>query len=150
MFSILGDVELRFRNEKEPYLQNVIYDTTPLVVHGNGPTNMALNNLGNYLAQAWNTEDQCTACWEDNLVFKEMPEVPQVVMAIFIEKPTPFLEEFFGKIANLNYPKDKIDLFIHNTLEYHMEDVSDFITFVNEGLKKKKEVIFFIQIVIID
>merc|ERR1719479_582657 len=33
---------------------------------------------------------------------------PLVMVAIFIEKPTPFIEEFFDKIANLDYDKDKI------------------------------------------
>ena len=50
-----------------------------------------------------------------------------MVIAIFIEKPSPFLEEFFARTAGLDYPKDKIDLFIHNSEEYHMNDVEDFI-----------------------
>lgn len=50
-----------------------------------------------------------------------------MVIAIFIEKPTPFLEEFFARTAGLDYPKDKIDLFIHNSEDYHVSDVEDFI-----------------------
>ena len=49
------------------------------------------------------------------------------MVAIFIEKPTPFIEEFFDKIANLDYDKDKIALFIHNNVEYHEEDVDSFL-----------------------
>jgi len=77
-----------------------------------------------------NSADHCTACREDNTVFETFPELPHVVIAVFIEKPTPFLEEFFNKIAALDYPKDKIDLFIHNAEEYHVEDVEDFVQIV--------------------
>ncbi len=48
-------------------------------------------------------------------------------MAIFIEKPTPFLEEFLIRTSKLDYHKDKIDLFIHNSEEFHSNDVEDFI-----------------------
>ena len=41
------------------------------------------------------------------------------VLAIFIEKPTPFMEEFWQKIDKLVYDKSSIDLFIHNTVEFH-------------------------------
>ena len=49
------------------------------------------------------------------------------MVAIFIQKPTPFIEEFFDKIANLEYDKEKIALFIHNNVEYHEEDVDSFL-----------------------
>ena len=48
------------------------------MIHANGPTKRILNSLGNYLAKAYNKDDQCTSCWEDNIVFDELPEVPQV------------------------------------------------------------------------
>lgn len=41
-------------------------------------------------------------------------EYPVVLIAIFVEKPMPFLEEMLKKVTNLDYPKDKIDLFVHN------------------------------------
>ena len=66
---------------------------------------------------------QCTSCWEDNVAFDKLPEVPHLVLAIFVEKPTPFLEEFFLRMLELDYPKDKIDLFIHNSEEFHVHDV---------------------------
>ncbi len=44
--------------ETEPYIENTLFVTVPLVVHGNGPAKKVLNSLGNYLAKAWNTEDQ--------------------------------------------------------------------------------------------
>jgi hypothetical protein len=36
------------------------------------------------------------------------------MMAVFVEKLTPFLEEFLNKIEMLNYPKSSMHLLIHN------------------------------------
>ena len=125
-FAFSADIELRF-NGNEPYVQNIAHDTKPLVIHGNGPSVRILNHLANYVPNAWNKEDQCTSCWEDTISFKELKEIPQVVLSIFIEQPTPFIEEFFDRISELEYPKDKIDLFIHNGEEYHDKDVKEFV-----------------------
>jgi procollagen-lysine,2-oxoglutarate 5-dioxygenase, invertebrate len=48
-------------------------------------------------------------------------------LAIFIERPTPFMREFFEKISKLNYTKEKIDILIHNNVEYHTNSVKEFI-----------------------
>lgn len=48
-------------------------------------------------------------------------------MALFIEKAVPFLEEYFDLIVAIDYPKKKIDLFIHNAVEYHSDVVNAFI-----------------------
>lgn len=50
-----------------------------------------------------------------------------VLISLFIEFPTPFLEEYFDKILSLNYPKDKIHIFIHNRVEYHEKLVETFL-----------------------
>lgn len=47
-------------------------------------------------------------------------------MAVFIEQPTPFLEEFLTQIEKVDYPKNKIHLFVHNNVEYHEEDIDKF------------------------
>lgn len=41
-------------------------------------------------------------------------EFPTVLVSLFFEQPTPFAEDFLERIANLKYPKSRIDLFIHN------------------------------------
>jgi len=41
-------------------------------------------------------------------------KLPVVLLGIFIEKPIPFMEEFFIKIQHMDYPKKKIHLFVHN------------------------------------
>lgn len=37
-------------------------------------------------------------------------------MGWFIEKPTPFIPEFLNRLMQLDYPKRRIDLLIHNTV----------------------------------
>ena len=120
------DVELVFE-DSYPKLLNTLYDTEPLVLHGNGPSKRVLNTLANYIPKAWNYEDHCTACWDDTLNFEDLPEIPILILAIFVEKPTPFIEEFFEKISKLDYPKDKISLLIHNSQDFHVEDVEEFL-----------------------
>ena len=121
-----SDVELVF-DDVFPKVLNTVYDTKPVVLHGNGPSKRVLNTLANYVPKAWNMDDQCTSCWEDTKVFDELPEVPHVVIGIFIEKATPFIEEFFDKIGKQDYDKQKITLFIHNAVEFHEDDVETFL-----------------------
>lgn len=47
-------------------------------------------------------------------------------MAVFVEQPTPFLEEFFARISELNYPKNKIHLLLRNNVPYHADEVAKF------------------------
>lgn len=54
--------------------------------------------------------------------------LPSVLMAIFIEEPTPFMEGFFSTLKELDYPKERLHLFIHNPIEYHAKHVGDFIS----------------------
>jgi len=124
-----SEVELQV-NEESPYVLNTAFNTRPLVLHGNGPTKTVLNSFGNYLANAANSKDGCVACWDGmiSLSNRKVEEFPTVVLGIFIERPIPFMEEFFQKILRLEYPKDKITLFLHNAAPYHDEIVSDFIS----------------------
>lgn len=39
-------------------------------------------------------------------------------MAVFIEHPTAFLEDFLFKIDALTYPKKKIDLYVHVAVSF--------------------------------
>ncbi|XP_069690681.1 procollagen-lysine,2-oxoglutarate 5-dioxygenase 1 isoform X2 [Periplaneta americana] len=123
----IADIELRFKG-REAYLQNTVYNSVPLVVHGNGPSKLVLNTLGNYLANSWNPEDGCLSCWDDSVLLedKDPKMYPVVLVAVFIEEPTPFLEEFFEKLYNIEYPKEKLHLFVHNAAEYHSEVVENF------------------------
>lgn len=124
----LTDVELRFIG-KETHLQNTAYNTLPLVIHANGPTKLFLNTLGNYIPKAWNPEDGCLSCWDNmiSLEKKKPKDYPTVVIGMFIEQPTPFLEEFLHKFVALNYPKDKIHLVLHNNAAYHAKQIDGFV-----------------------
>ena len=50
-----------------------------------------------------------------------------VVLGIFIERPTPFLSEFLRRVAELNYPKNRMYLYLHNSQSYHDKDVASFV-----------------------
>lgn len=124
----VGDVELRF-NHKNTFVHNTAYGTNPFILHGNGASKVAFNNLGNYLANTWNSEDGCIACLEDTISLEsvKVENYPNVLIGLFVERPTPFIPEFFTRISRLDYPKEKIDLFINNNVKYHIEDVEDFL-----------------------
>lgn len=49
------------------------------------------------------------------LVFvRQESEYPIVVMGIFIQQPTPFVTVFFERLLKLQYPKNRLKLFIYN------------------------------------
>lgn len=117
-------------NEGKSKLLNKNYVKHPSVVHGNGPSKLVLNNFGNYLAGAF-IDGECTTC-EKNTVAEELIDSFTVEIAVFIETPTPFLEEFLDKILHINYPKNKIHLFVHNAIEYHYETVDLFLQYAKK------------------
>ena len=50
------------------------------------------------------------------LLMLQREDYPNVLIGLFLEQATPFIREFFEKIAALNYPKERIDVYIHNTV----------------------------------
>ncbi|XP_064461104.1 procollagen-lysine,2-oxoglutarate 5-dioxygenase 1-like isoform X2 [Ornithodoros turicata] len=122
-----GDVELRGL-EGEPYVYNSAYGTTPLVIHGNGPSKIMLNSLGNYIAKSWNYKSGCLVC-DDKFSLEKVPEsnLPRVLLGIFVEHATPFLKEFLHKATALRYPKENMDLFVHNAVEFRKEEMDAFV-----------------------
>ena len=121
------NIELKFAGE-EPYVLNLVYNSRPLVIHGNGPSKLLLATLGNYLADSFTPETGCLECWDNTVKFDELVEVPKVLVAIFIEQPTPFMEEFWSKLNAQTFPKDSIDVFIHNSVEYHATEVDSYVS----------------------
>ncbi|XP_072758610.1 procollagen-lysine,2-oxoglutarate 5-dioxygenase isoform X2 [Anoplolepis gracilipes] len=138
----VADVELRFKGE-EAYLQNIVYNTVPLILHGNGPNKLVLNSLGNYLARAWTSNEGCLSCWDQTIELnKTKPETyPVILIAIFIEHPTPFLEEFFQAIYRQAYPKSRLHLFIHNNVAYHENVVYDFFERTSQKYLSVKQIL---------
>jgi len=123
-----GDLEVRFAG-REGYLQNTAYSSVPLVIRANRETAVSLNSFANYLAKGFNPDDGCRECWENMLSLEEVDpkEYPLVTLAVVINRPVPFLEEFLWKLKNQTYPKDRIDLYFHNMVPYHEQEVSDWL-----------------------
>ncbi|XP_012056957.1 PREDICTED: procollagen-lysine,2-oxoglutarate 5-dioxygenase 1 [Atta cephalotes] len=142
LYGAVADVELRFKGE-EAYLQNIIYNTVPLVLHGNGPSKLVLNSLGNYLVRAWTPDEGCLACWDQTIELDKIkPKIyPVILIAIFIERPTPFLEEFFRTIYRQYYPKSKLHLFVHNNVLYHEDVVDDFFEKIGQEYLSAKRIL---------
>lgn len=90
--------------------------TQPLIVHGNGPSKIYLNNFGNYLARAYHLVEGCRHCKYGEIDLANFKELPIVLMGIFIEYPTPFMEEQLEKVYKIDYPKNRMHLFIHNAV----------------------------------
>lgn len=47
---------------------------------------------------------------------KTEAEYPRVTLAVFVEKITPFMEEFTQKLHDLVYPHSRMDLFVHSNV----------------------------------
>ncbi|KAK3796261.1 hypothetical protein RRG08_041577 [Elysia crispata] len=124
----LGEIMIKYKGNHS-YMYNVKTGTTPIVIHGNGPIKPEFFRLANYLADGWTTTSGCQACKEDLLDLDSLKEAdyPTVLVASFIEYPTPFIREFFERLVNLKYPKSKMQIYIHNAEELHTKDVKKFL-----------------------
>ncbi|XP_013855865.1 multifunctional procollagen lysine hydroxylase and glycosyltransferase LH3 [Austrofundulus limnaeus] len=123
----IDEVVLKFERAKVR-LRNVAYDTLPVVIHGNGPTKLQLNYLGNYIPTVWTYEHGCGICDDDLLLFTDVADedMPLVYFAVFIEHPSPFMEEFLERLTTLNYPRSRLRLFLHNNVVYHERHIQQF------------------------
>uniref|UniRef100_A0A4W4E0E4 Procollagen-lysine,2-oxoglutarate 5-dioxygenase 1 n=1 Tax=Electrophorus electricus TaxID=8005 RepID=A0A4W4E0E4_ELEEL len=123
----LDEVVLKFEDGRVR-ARNVMYDTLPVIVHGNGPTKLQINYLGNYIPKVWTFETGCTVCNEDLRPLSGLKsEYPPVVMGIFIQQPTPFVTVFFERLLQLRYPKSRLSLFIYNQEPHHDQHVRSFL-----------------------
>ncbi|NP_001088279.1 procollagen-lysine, 2-oxoglutarate 5-dioxygenase 1 L homeolog precursor [Xenopus laevis] len=128
LYGSAEDVVLKFEHGRVR-ARNLVYDTLPVLIHGNGPTKLHLNYLGNYIPHVWTFESGCNVCDEGlrNLESLSVDTLPLVVIGIFIEQPTPFVSEFFKRLNNLNYPKNRIQLYISNHEPHHQRRVENFL-----------------------
>ncbi|XP_034392635.1 procollagen-lysine,2-oxoglutarate 5-dioxygenase 1 isoform X6 [Cyclopterus lumpus] len=124
----LDEVVLKFEDGRVR-ARNVLYDTLPVVIHGNGPTKLQINYLGNYIPNTWTFEMGCTVCHKDlhPLAALEESEYPLVAIGIFIQQPTPFVGVFFERLLKLQYPKHRLKLFISNQEAHHEGQISSFL-----------------------
>uniref|UniRef100_A0A0D9S8L2 Procollagen-lysine,2-oxoglutarate 5-dioxygenase 1 n=1 Tax=Chlorocebus sabaeus TaxID=60711 RepID=A0A0D9S8L2_CHLSB len=109
--------------------RNLAYDTLPVLIHGNGPTKLQLNYLGNYIPRFWTFETGCTVCDEGLRSLKGIGDeaLPTVLVGMFIEQPTPFVSLFFQRLLQLHYPRKHMRLFIHNHEQHHKAQVEEFL-----------------------
>ncbi|KPP69487.1 procollagen lysine 2-oxoglutarate 5-dioxygenase 1-like, partial [Scleropages formosus] len=114
LYGALDEVVLKFEDGRVR-ARNVMYDTLPVIVHGNGPTKLQINYLGNYIPQTWTFETGCTVCDEDQRLLSGL------------KQPTPFVSVFFERLFNLKYPKDRLKLFIYNHEPHHEQHVHSFL-----------------------
>ncbi|XP_029471734.1 procollagen-lysine,2-oxoglutarate 5-dioxygenase 2 isoform X2 [Rhinatrema bivittatum] len=121
----VDEVSLIFENGRAR-ARNSVYETLPVVIHGNGPTKIQLNYFGNYIPNAWTQETGCGICDSNLIDLSSLDEYPKVTIGVFIHQPTPFLPEFLNKLLILDYPKEKIDMFIHNYEVYHEIHIQKF------------------------
>ncbi|XP_060560565.1 LOW QUALITY PROTEIN: procollagen-lysine,2-oxoglutarate 5-dioxygenase 2-like [Ruditapes philippinarum] len=63
----------------------------------------------------------------DSRKVQQEEDYPSIVLGVFVEHPTPFLREALQKIAALDYPKQKIDFFIHSSLRNHQNEIDLFL-----------------------
>ncbi|XP_058567875.1 multifunctional procollagen lysine hydroxylase and glycosyltransferase LH3 [Neofelis nebulosa] len=63
----LDEIVLKF-DRNRVRIRNVAYDTLPVVVHGNGPTKLQLNYLGNYVPNGWTPQGGCGFCGRDRRI----------------------------------------------------------------------------------
>uniref|UniRef100_A0A5S6R064 procollagen-lysine 5-dioxygenase n=1 Tax=Trichuris muris TaxID=70415 RepID=A0A5S6R064_TRIMR len=129
----IDDVDLDFSPDsrsdprRNVRLANLAYSTEPLVVHGNGPSKIHLNMLGNYLGNWWNPSVGCVACEEDALQLDEDKEKwPFVMLASFITKPYPFVDRYLENLLSLSYPKSRMGIYLYNGVENYTQIVADF------------------------
>lgn len=62
-------------------------------------------------------------------------ELPLVYVGVFIEKATPFMDEFLERLTTLNYPMARIRLFIHNNVGRRSTQLSPLFCLRSDPLK---------------
>lgn len=109
----IEEVKLHFEGGR-PRVRNALYGTAPVVLHGNGPTKLQLNSLGNYVPNGWSPEG-CGDCDRD----VRPAWNGTVLLAVFVEQPTPFLDVFLRRLLRLEPPGGELRLFVHNREVHH-------------------------------
>uniref|UniRef100_A0A668A6P1 Procollagen-lysine,2-oxoglutarate 5-dioxygenase 1 n=1 Tax=Myripristis murdjan TaxID=586833 RepID=A0A668A6P1_9TELE len=145
--SLQNEVVLKFEDGRVR-ARNVLYDTLPVIIHGNGPTKLQINYLGNYIPKVWTFETGCTVCHEDLRPLTGLKsEYPLVVIGIFIQQPTPFVTVFFERLLKLRYPKNRLKLFIYNqVMRHNVVHVFLFLLPVSDMCRQDKDCEYFFNL----
>lgn len=125
----LDEVVVKF-DESKTTLYNTKTGNTPVILHGNGPIKAEFNRLASYVADQWSPVKGCQGCQKNAISLSDVKveDYPTVFIGLFIEHPTPFMEDFLNKIDALTYPKNRIDLYVHVADAYHRLLVEGFVS----------------------
>ncbi|XP_062505815.1 multifunctional procollagen lysine hydroxylase and glycosyltransferase LH3-like [Corticium candelabrum] len=117
------EVELMF-DGSHSWIENVVYNTKPVMIRGTESSRLKLNYLGNYVPNRWLPDSGCSLCDQNtfSLQDKADTEFPDVLIAIFSITPTPFFKRFLERVAALNYPKSRISLRFYVLNKFHHID----------------------------
>ncbi|KAH9412854.1 Procollagen-lysine,2-oxoglutarate 5-dioxygenase 1 [Dermatophagoides pteronyssinus] len=80
-------------------------------------------DLNSYLFQNLNGEIGDVEIRFNNI---DHEDYPHVLMAIIILKPTPFFPEFLDYLKSMDYPKNRITIFIQSNTDFHNEQIGEF------------------------
>lgn len=112
--NFLGFVQVEYSDvSAEYFVRNRVAYSKPTVLHADGADKALLSNFESCVVGG-TKHKEFEACEAKKLEDLEKENLPKVTLAINIPKAVPFLEEFFQKILALEYPKDKLSLFIYN------------------------------------
>jgi hypothetical protein len=105
------ETEVKFDGNRS-WIENILYDTKPVMILGDELSQLRLNYLGNYVPNQWTPTGGCTACSNKffSLEDKADFELPEVLVAVFSIHPSPFFRRFLKRVTELNYPKSRISL----------------------------------------
>ncbi|KAM7543296.1 hypothetical protein Aperf_G00000010617 [Anoplocephala perfoliata] len=127
-------LKVRYEGDRG-YIQNVKKDTVPPILVASPEGRHKFNSLSNYLVRAWSPETGCQICDEERLDISRLnkSDYPIIQLSVMVTQPTPFLEVFFERLANLTYPKNRIDLVTYCPVAGQKPIVDDFLaTYTHE------------------
>ncbi|XP_017472673.1 PREDICTED: procollagen-lysine,2-oxoglutarate 5-dioxygenase 1 [Rhagoletis zephyria] len=125
-------------DSNEGKLQNINFMTEPSIIHGNGPSKMELNAFANYLAKTF--KGDCLICQENRLELDEN-NLPVISLALVIAQAVPFFDMFLQKIEDLNYPKEKLHLYIYSNQKFHDDMAKSFLKRLEHEYRSAKIVL---------
>ncbi|MCP9261688.1 Procollagen-lysine,2-oxoglutarate 5-dioxygenase [Dirofilaria immitis] len=109
------------------FVHNFLRNTHPSIILGSNKGSQLLNYLGNYIGKAWSVENGYQQCGSRSLLQTTNDTLPSITLALFINKPIPFVREFLAAINRMSYPASKIDLYVYNSQKYNEKDIEEFL-----------------------
>ncbi|KAM3719418.1 Multifunctional procollagen lysine hydroxylase and glycosyltransferase [Dirofilaria immitis] len=122
-----SDIMLLFHDSGDAYVHNFLRNTHPSIILGSNKGSQLLNYLGNYIGKAWSVENGYQQCGSRSLLQTTNDTLPSITLALFINKPIPFVREFLAAINRMSYPASKIDLYVYNSQKYNEKDIEEFL-----------------------